>query len=233
MIIAYNNMELKKFLKSHPLIYRIANFVWKIFVFIDEYDLFRRKVKICNLGGTAIIKRSFQGHGNHLYIGKCSVINRAYIRIHGNNNTIKFGNNVSVGSECSFWMEGDNLTITIGDKTTFTGSVHFCVQENNVCIEVGNDCMFSNNIIVRTSDSHPIYDIKSKRRLNPAASIKIGNHVWIAPNSVIMKNAYIENGSIIGSNTLVNKYVPQNSLVVGTPMKIAKENIYWTREALF
>ena len=92
--------------------------------------------------------------------------------------------------------------------------------------------MFSNNIIVRTSDSHPIYDNK-RNRINPAKSVIIGEHVWIAPNSKIMKGVTIGNGSIIGSDTMVTKSLPDNVLAVGHPAKIVKEDILWTRENLF
>ena len=97
-------------------------------------------------------------------------------------------------------MEGDNISITIGAKTTFTHTVHFCAQENDMFIVVGEDCMFSNSIVVRTSDSHPIYDIRTHTRINPPKPVVVGSHVWIAPNSKIMKGADIGDGAIIGSN---------------------------------
>ena len=48
-----------------------------------------------------------------------------------------------------------------------------------------------------------------------------------------MKGAFIEQGTVIGSDTMVNKTIPANSLAVGTPAKIVKENIHWTRESLY
>lgn len=90
--------------------------------------------------------------------------------------------------------------------------------------------MFSNKIIIRTSDSHPIYDIESNKRINPAKNIHIGNHVWIAPQSTIMKGVNIGDGAIIGSHTLVTKDVNNNSLVVGYPAREVKSKINWTRE---
>lgn len=93
---------------------------------------------------------------------------------------------------------------------------------------VGNGCMFSNNIIIRTSDAHTIYDLQTNERLNPAKDIIIGNHVWIAPNSRIMKGAVIEDGVVVGSNTMVTKHIPSNVLVVGMPARIVKENIGWS-----
>ena len=110
---------------------------------------------------------------------------------------------------------------------------HINCQENNKTIEIGNDCMLSNNIIIRTSDSHPVYDITSGVRINPAKEVKIGEHVWIAPNTKIMKGAEIGNGCIIGSDTTVSKSTPANTLVVGRPARVVKENVRWTRERLF
>ena len=40
-------------------------------------------------------------------------------------------------------------------------------------LEIGRDCMFSNNVIVRTSDSHAIYDLHINQRLNKTKSISI------------------------------------------------------------
>ena len=70
-------------------------------------------------------------------------------------------------------------------------------------------------------------------RINPPKSVVVGSHVWIAPNSKIMKGADIGDGAIIGSNTIVTKPVPANTLVVGAPAKVVKENVMWTREKLF
>ena len=110
---------------------------------------------------------------------------------------------------------------------------NFTAQEDDMQIEVGKDCMFSNTIVVRTSDSHPIYKMETGERINQPKSVVIGDHVWIAPNAKIMKGAIIGAGSVIGSDTMVNKTIPSNCLAVGTPAKIVKENIYWTRKSLF
>ena len=104
------------------------------------------------------------------------------------------------------------------------------VQENGMVIKVGNDCMFSNTIVVRTSDSHPIYSLSSNERINDPAPVSIGNHVWLAPNSKIMKGVKIGDGAIIGSDTLVTKDVPANALVVGHPARVVKNDIKWTRD---
>lgn len=155
------------------------------------------------------------------------------MRIHGNNNQLIIEDNVIVGPNCSFWMEGNNCKIHIGSKTTMTRDVQLNCQENDMEIFLGQDCMLSNNIIIRTSDSHPIYDKDTVNRTNLPKSISIGNHVWIAPNTKIMKGAIIGDGCIIGSDTTVSKVIPPQSLAVGRPCKIIKNGVKWTRENLF
>lgn len=108
--------------------------------------------------------------------------------------------------------------------------IHINAQENNSKIIIGKDCMFSNHIIIRTSDSHPIIDVKTGERTNPAKNVIIGEHVWIAPGSEIMKGALIEDDVIIGSQTMVSHHIPSHCLAVGRPAKIVKENVTWSRK---
>lgn len=55
----------------------------------------------------------------------------------------------------------------------------------------------------------------------PSASpVKIGDNVFIGANSVVLEGVSVGNNTIIGAMTLVNKDVPDNSLVIGIPGKI-------------
>ena len=216
-----------RFVKRHYLLYSIAQKAKSLLRCLNGGG-----VKIENKGIGKLVVDSI-GSDNKIIVHDGTVFSNTRIRIRGTNNTIEFGKDCIIGSKCSFWMEGNNISIKIGANTTFTHTVHFCAQEDNSSIIIGSDCMFSNTIIVRTSDSHPIYDLKTKERLNPPKSVMIGNHVWIAPGSKIMKGAEIGDGAIIGSNSMITKRIPSNVLAVGMPSRVVKENIYWTRDKLF
>lgn len=218
----------KRFIKNHYFLFLFCNSLIKPIVYFNN----RRKVKIVNKGIGRICVDNV-GNNNTIVLNEGVSLSKTRFHIRGNNNHIELAPHCIVGENCSFWMEGDNISITIGAKTTFTHTVHFCAQENGMSIAVGEDCMFSNNIVVRTSDSHPIYDISTHTRINSPKPVIIGSHVWIAPNSKIMKGADIGDGAIIGSNTIVTKPVPANTLIVGAPAKVVKENVMWTREELF
>ena len=168
-----------------------------------------------------------------MYIGKNTSIKKPLVRIIGHNNQLIIGENCTIGPNCEFWLEGDNVSIIVGSNTSFTNDVEVNAQEDCSTITIGEDCMFSNHIIIRTSDSHPIYDLEYGVRINSSKNVTIGNHVWIAPHSNVMKGAIIMDGSIIGSNTIVTKEIPANSLAVGMPAKVVKQNIRWTKEKIF
>ena len=121
----------------------------------------------------------------------------------------------------------NNTRIVIGQGTSLNVSCHFMNREDNSEIHVGENCMFSYGITLRTSDSHPIFDIETGERINYAKSIMIGDHVWIASNVTVLKGVTIGDGSVVGANSIVTKDVPCNSLSVGMPNRIVKSNIRW------
>lgn len=52
-----------------------------------------------------------------------------------------------------------------------------------------------------------------------AGSVTIGEGVWIAPNASITNKVSVGNRSFVGIGTVVNKDVPENSIVVGNPAR--------------
>lgn len=55
----------------------------------------------------------------------------------------------------------------------------------------------------------------------------------VSPNAKVMKGVDIGSGTIIGSDTIVTRPIPENVLAVGHPARVVKEKIKWTREQLF
>lgn len=131
--------------------------------------------------------------------------------------------------DITFWMEGEGNHIVIGKGATSHGKMQLAACEGT-SITIGDDCMFSHDIYVRTTDSHPIYN-KEGMRINPAENIHIGNHVWIGMQSLILKGAVIPDGCVVGARSTVTKTnLKQQSIVVGTPAKIIRENVTWKLE---
>lgn len=82
---------------------------------------------------------------------------------------------------------------------------------SNVGISPGCKIISSNH----NSDDHWKHD--------DAPPIKIGNHVFIYANSVILPGVQIGDNVIIGAGSVVTKDIPSNSIAVGNPCKVIKE----------
>lgn len=172
-------------------------------------------------------KMIINGDSNEIIVHKNSKIENVIFRIHGNNHRIYIGANCAIKSG-EIWVEDDGCVLEIGDNTTIEDA-HFAVTESTKLI-IGKDCMFAKLIEVRTGDSHAIYDQESKKRINLAKDIIIGDHVWVANKATILKGSVIKDGAVVGSNSVITGEVPSNSVIVGNPMRVLKDNIQWERQ---
>lgn len=221
-------MKAKKYIKK---IIFSNKFLYRIYLQIVNRNQ-GTKLNIVNNGNARIVQ-DVVGTNNSLFIGNETTIHDSFFKIRGNNNKIIIGDNCLFGKGCSFWCEGNNLKISIGNNVTFTRNIHINVQEDENSIVVGDDCMFSSGVQIRTSDSHAIYDLNTKERINESKSVTIGTHVWIAMDAKIMKGVNISSGVIVAANSIVTKDCTKNVMVGGSPAKIIKKDCYWTREKLF
>lgn len=166
-----------------------------------------------------------RGDGNTIEMGpSSSFTGRIFIR--GQNNRIVIGKNCRLNG--SIVVKGKNQTVSIGDETTFASVYLLCIENKDVTI--GRWCMFSRNIEIRTSDAHALIDNKTRKRLNPAGSITIGDHVWVGVGALISKGSMIGNDSVVGAKSFVNKAFDESNVVIaGTPAKIIRSGVTWNR----
>lgn len=170
------------------------------------------------------------GDNNIIKLGNYSQISNTSIFVVGNNNSILIGSNCSIKGG-SLWIEDNNCTIKIGNNCSIE-SAHLAATEDNSIISLGEDCMFSYEIEVRTGDSHSIVDLLTEKRINKAKNVFIGNHVWIGAKVTILKGVTIGNNVVVGTGSILTSTYPDNSLVVGIPAKIIKNDITWKRERI-
>lgn len=134
-------------------------------------------------------------------------------------------------NQLTCWMEGNNNLIEIGKRTSIHGMTQLAACDGH-SIRIGEGCLFSHDIYVRTTDSHSILN-KDGFRINYEEDICIGNSVWIGMQSLILKGATIPDGCIVGArSTVTRQRLSSNSIVVGAPAKVVKENVYWMFEKI-
>jgi len=103
-------------------------------------------------------------------------------------------------------------------------------KENPSKVIIGKSCQIGQNVIIRTSDGHSIFNVGENIPFNAPKDIIIGDNVWIGERVVILKGSKISNNSVIGTCALVNKvFDEENVIIAGLPAKIIKRNIFWKR----
>lgn len=172
---------------------------------------------------------NIRGANNKIMVsGESNILNFLF-KIHGNDNIVEIGRKTVLSGKVD--IKGNSHKIKIGDFTTFQNVGLFAKEGCNITI--GRDCMFSARIELRTSDSHTVFDLDSKKRVNKPASIVIGDHVWIGKEVIVNKGVTIANNTIVGAKSFVSKsLLDENCVYAGLPAKKVKSRVGWTRELL-
>ena len=102
-----------------------------------------------------------------------------------------------------------------------------CTISCNDKITIGDDVLFCWNVEMLDSDNHKVIH-KNKENTCNRGPIKIGNHVWVASSSHILKNSTIPDGSVVAYHSLVTKQFSGEKLLLGgCPAKVIEEEIEW------
>ncbi len=121
------------------------------------------------------------------------------------------------------------VTVEINENAKIA-SRYFTSNSNSAVIvnkevTIGNDVMLGRNVVIYDSDFHSINNKNTK-----SEPVTIGDHVWIATNSMVLKGVHIGNGSIVSAGTIVKKDVPEQTIIGNdTKQKILSEGIEWKR----
>ena len=146
-----------------------------------------------------ILKKLLGGFGKNLWITPPFFVD------YGNN--IYFGNHCEVNMNCTFLDSG---RITIGD--------HALIAPNVQIYTAYHPCNAQDRF------GEPKEDGSFEFCKTLAASVTIGNHVWIGGGVVILPGVTIGDNVVIGAGSVVTKDIPSNTIAYGNPCRVIKEN---------
>jgi acetyltransferase-like isoleucine patch superfamily enzyme len=120
---------------------------------------------------------------------------------------------------------GPHAKLTIGDYTSiWYGTVVSARHE----IFIGNQCAISWNCTIIDNDMHEIiYPDEPVSRQSGDDAVRIGNHVWIGAQAIVLKGVTIGENSIVAAGAIVTKDVPPYTLVAGAPAKPIRAIAGW------
>lgn len=150
------------------------------------------------------------------------------------------GSRMEIGAGCSFvssWRRstaatvlapcrlrtfGPQARIVLGEGCELTGAA---LTARSTSIELGRRVMMAPNCIIVDSDFHEPWP-PERRHLDPGmkhdAPVRIGDHVWLGMNAVVLKGVTIGHGSIIGAGSVVTRDIPPLCVAVGAPARVVR-----------
>ncbi|WP_419319455.1 acyltransferase [Caulobacter sp. ErkDOM-E] len=185
-------------------------------------------------GGTALIdpkpgamaSLTLRGRGNTVEIAADCRLG-ANITVVGDNSSIHIGPGCAINGFISL-LSPAGCALVVGAGTTMV-QVSIQLHEPGQII-FGADCMVSSQAYVSLSDIHPIYDRATGQRVNAAADVTIGDHVWLGLRSMVMKGATIGDGAVVAAGAILSGAAPAHAVMAGVPARVVRENIVWRRE---
>ncbi|NOH50889.1 sugar O-acetyltransferase [Vibrio rotiferianus] len=106
---------------------------------------------------------------------------------------------------------------------------NFYMNTNGVILDcgkviIGDYVMIGPNVTLCTA-GHPIDAATRYTYEEFAKPIYIADKVWIGANVVVLPGVSIGFGAVVGAGSVVTQDVPENTVVVGNPARVVKENI--------
>lgn len=160
-------------------------------------------------------KRVYLGYGESFALGGRSCWSLAKGAM------IRFKGFASLGRGTQIIAGGN---ITFGDNFYCNAN---CIINAGESLIFGNNCLLGWNVMVLDGDGHKLIDNDgSFKRYDP---VQIGNHVWCASNTKILKGAYIPDNSVVAAGACISKKFMGKNLLLGAFNQILKTGIEWSR----
>jgi maltose O-acetyltransferase len=165
------------------------------------------------------------------YFGKVKFGKRIYI-----NHRFKFQGKgkLFIGNDVNLWAHEEwnrfqtfdkNAVIKIGDGCRLNGAT----IQSKKSVVVGKNCLIGSAMIIDTDFHSTDYRHRNDPKFIESKSIVIGDDVWVAGQSAILKGVHIGDRSVIGFKSLVTKDIPKDVVAAGNPATVVKNLKYAKR----
>lgn len=150
------------------------------------------------------------------------------------------------------WLGGDGATVFVGPGSSMPSAEIHCGASSSLIltrqvastarasVDARNggsifaepDQLWASNVVIATDDMHRIESLETGERLNSfGGHIRLGAHVWLGRDAVVMGNSEIGPHSVLGTRGLVaGRSFPAHSVLVGAPARVVREGITWRHE---
>jgi acetyltransferase-like isoleucine patch superfamily enzyme len=107
--------------------------------------------------------------------------------------------------------------LSIGDGTSINRGVSICAKRS---IQIGANCGIGNDCLIFDTDFHTLGDPANGGA--DVAPVVIGDNVWLAARSVILKGVSIGDGAVVCAGSVVATSVAPYTMVGGVPARFIR-----------
>jgi len=144
---------------------------------------------------------------------------------------IDFGSKLTTGEGCRFEAynnQKSKKSLIFGRNIQLNDYVHITAMNNVV---IGDNVLMASKIYI-SDCSHGFYsgeEMDSSPEQHPIdrsyniSEVIIEDNVWLGEFVSVLPGVTIGKGAIIGSNSVVTKDIPANTIAVGSPAKVIKK----------
>ena len=159
---------------------------------------------------------------------KCKSIKLGEFCIIGDNVTIEC-NKFEAHSWLFMWhgvevgrggCNGKNSNVKIGKGV---GIFENTVINPSESVEIGDNCGIGADVMIWT---HGAWLDVMQGFPHDFGPVKLGNNVWLPARSIVLPNVTIGDNVVIGTNSIINRDLPDGCLAAGTPCKVIREGLY-------
>jgi acetyltransferase-like isoleucine patch superfamily enzyme len=120
--------------------------------------------------------------------------------------------------------------VSIGAKTVMGQECTISAYQH---VEIGSECIVADRVMLIDFD-HGVVEVERPIRLQGIykRDVRVGSNVWIGYGACILRGVKVGHNSIVGTNAVVTRDVPENAVVGGVPAKVlrmreAPKELHW------
>lgn len=134
----------------------------------------------------------------------------------------RYRNNPIGGQSYSSIYIKENAIVSIGQETGLSNVSIYAATE----VTIGNYTKIGGSVKIYDTDFHSLsFEERCNRETDrpKTGAVKIGNHVFIGAESIILKGVTIGDCAIIGAGSVVTKSIPEGEVWGGNPAKFIRK----------
>jgi acetyltransferase-like isoleucine patch superfamily enzyme len=110
--------------------------------------------------------------------------------------------------------------VSIGSKTVMGQECTISAYQH---VSIGRECIIADRVMLIDFD-HGVVEVERPIRLQGIykRDVRVGSNVWMGYGSCVLRGVSVGHNSIVGTNAVVTKDVPENAVVGGVPARVLR-----------